>query len=447
MAEFPGSSPGGPTNHYLEKMVSILIRSYGCSANMNDGEIMAGLLEKAGHRVVAKPEAADVIIVNTCIVKGRTESRMRNIISKFSKQFPKKKLIVAGCMPQAGLKTGVKGASLIGPHNILDIVRIAEGKAKTALGKKTAVKVALPKKLGNKAVNIIQILEGCSGCCAYCIVKQAKPVLCSFPEALILEEIMEGQKKRAQEIWLTSQDNASYNLEKQKKSGLPGLLKEIAGVDGKFLVRVGMMNPDTILPVLDELLQAYKSPKIFKFLHIPVQSGNDRILKLMNRKYTVAEFKKVITRFRRAIPELTISTDIILGFPTETDEEFRDSIKLIKWLKPDILNISRFFPRPKTTAASMSGQVHGNINKLRSEEVASLFASICTEKNKGWLGWKGEAYVDEKGKPGTFIARNHAYKPIVISSAKDILGEWVQVEIFETRKNYLLGRILKQKRL
>lgn len=416
---------------------------------MNDGEIMAGLLEKAGHKLVDKPESADVIIVNTCIVKGRTESRMRNIISKLSKEYPKKKLIVAGCMPQVGLKAPAKNVSKIGPHNIEEIVRLVDGRKRNlrATGKIAAVKAGLPKKPGNRNVNIVQILEGCSGACAYCIVKQAKPVLLSFPPQLIISDVREGLNKGAKEVWLTSQDNASYGREKKDRYRLPELLKEICKIEGSFFVRVGMMNPDTIMPVLEELIEAYKSPKVFKFLHIPVQSGNDRILKLMNRKYSVADFKKVITKFRKAIPDITISTDMIVGFPSETEEEFQDSMKLLRWLKPDVLNLSRFFPRPNTAAEKMKSQVHGNITKVRSEEMAALFAGIATERNRRWLGWQGEVYVEEKGKIGTFVGRNYAYKPVVIKSEENILGMQMIARIIETRKNYLVGVTTRQKRL
>jgi threonylcarbamoyladenosine tRNA methylthiotransferase CDKAL1 len=446
-------------------MANILIRSYGCSASMNDGEIMAGMLKKAGHRIVSKPDSADVIIVNTCIVKGRTESRMRNIIGKFADEFPKKRLIVAGCMPQAGLKIAAKTAAVIGPHNISDIADVVDSalgnRRKRAIGKKALVKVGLPKLSQNKAINIIQILEGCSGACAYCIVKQAKSVLCSFPEQSIVDEVRAGLKRGASEVWLTSQDNASYNREKTKAeaakgddtkrekmagriSGLPDLMDEISKIESRFFVRVGMMNPDTIMPVIDGLVKAYKSPKVFRFLHMPVQAGNNRVLKLMNRKYTVEEFKKVIARFRKAIPDITISTDIIVGFPTETEEEFMDSMKLLEWLKPDVLNISRFFPRPNTAAAAMKGQIHGSITKERSEAMAELFHRLRDEENKKWLGWKGEIYVDEKGKNGDFVGRNYAYKAVVVSSDEDILGRFVAVEIISIGNGYLMGKLDKQ---
>jgi threonylcarbamoyladenosine tRNA methylthiotransferase CDKAL1 len=448
-------------------MARVLITSYGCSASMNDGEIMAGILKKAGHRLVSKPDAAEVIIVNTCIVKGRTESRMRNIIGRLASEFPKKKLIIAGCLPQAGLRVSAKTAAVIGPHNIAEIAEVVAfalgGRRKRAVGKTALVKVGLPKMPLNKAVNIIQILEGCSGYCAYCIVKQAKPLLCSFPGQAIIEEVKAGLKRGSREVWLTSQDNASYNAEKRAgrkdwKSGGSGdgtgrregqreeeclaeLLQEISKIDDRFFVRVGMMNPDTIMPMANGLVEAYKSPKVFRFLHIPVQAGNNRILKLMNRKYTVEDFKKLVTRFRRAIPDITISTDIIVGFPTETDDEFMDSMRLLALLRPDVLNLSRFFPRPGTAAAAMNGQVHGSITKERSERMAELFHGLRDEKNKKWIGWKGEIYVDEQGKGGSFVGRNYAYKAVVVRSEEHLLGRFVAVKIVSVGNGYLMGKL------
>jgi threonylcarbamoyladenosine tRNA methylthiotransferase CDKAL1 len=424
-------------------MTSILIKSYGCSASMNDGEIMAGLLKEAGHRLVKKVEAADVIIINTCIVKGRTESRMKNIISRLSDEFPKKKLIVAGCLPQVKIKLGVKPYGVVGPHNLLDIVGIVEGRNKKAIGKRKLVKAGLAKISRNPAVNILQILEGCSGGCTYCIVKQAKPILCSFPLKEILGEVKKGLVRGEHEVWLTSQDNASYMLDKGKRSHLPKLIGEICRIEGKFLVRVGMMNPDTIMPVLDELIAAFKSPKVFKFLHIPVQSGNDRILRLMGRKYDVSGFKRIIMRFRKEIPDIAIATDMIVGFPTETEEEFMDSMRLVEWLRPDALNISRFVARPNTAAEKMKEQVHGSLTKERSEEMARLFWEISEEKNKGWIGWKGMVYVDEKGKEDSFLTRNNCYKPIAIGSKKKILGKFLDVKIVSAVRFHLVGEIHK----
>jgi tRNA A37 methylthiotransferase MiaB len=208
----------------------------------------------------------------------------------------------------------------------------------------------------------------------------------------------------------------------------------------KFFVRVGMMNPDTIMPVLKELIEAYKSPKLFKFLHIPVQSGNDRVLKMMGRKYTVLDFKRC-SGDEEGISELSISTDIIVGFPGESEEEFMDSMRLLEWLKPDVLNLSRFTPRPGTAAAGMEGQLKGEVTKERSERMAKLFGKILDANNRGWLGWEGEVYADERGKNESFMARNYAYKPVVIKTKEDIRGRFLRVKIRGTSRYYIEGKL------
>jgi MiaB/RimO family radical SAM methylthiotransferase len=202
-----------------------------------------------------------------------------------------------------------------------------------------------------------------------------------------------------------------------------------------------MMDPNNIILILDDLTEILKSNKIFKFLHIPVQSGNDEILKKMKRLYTIDEFKKIIKKLRKEIPEITISTDIICGFPSETKEQFNDSLKLIEEIKPDVLNISRFWLRPGTKAANMENQIHGNLTKQRSQLLTKEFNKISFEKNKKWIGWKGPILIDEKGKDNSFVGRNYCYKPVVVKSNKDLLGKKINIKVNEVTNHTLRGKV------
>jgi tRNA A37 methylthiotransferase MiaB len=199
-----------------------------------------------------------------------------------------------------------------------------------------------------------------------------------------------------------------------------------------------MMTPNQALPIIDNLIEAYKSDKVFKFLHVPVQSGDDEILKRMGRQYNVNDFRKLIRKFRENHPLVSISTDIICGFPGETDEQFNASLSLIEESKPDVLNISRFWPRPGTKAASMDGQHHGRVTKERSRRLASLWKNLSFERNLRWKNWEGEVLVDEKGKFGGSIARNFAYKPIVLKE-KVTIGDFVNIRVTEASRGYLIG--------
>ena len=283
--------------------------------------------------------------------------------------------------------------------------------------------------------------------CAYCIVKKARGHLRSYAKEDILEQVRSAVKERIPEIWLTAQDTGCYG--KDIDSSLPELLKEIIALKGDFKIRLGMINPNHLIKFLDELIEIYKSEKIFKFLHVPVQSGNNEILKAMKRKYTVEEFKEIIDRFKQAIPEITIATDIICGFPGETEKQFYDSLDLIKEIKPSVLNRSRFWPRPGTEAAEMEDQVHGRDTKKRSQLLTDIFKNISRMQNERWLNWQGEVLIDEVGKQATslpeksfplhgvnaplpkanqWIGRNFAYKPVILHGNYR-LGDKVQVRI------------------
>ena len=426
-------------------MAKIFIETFGCSANYNNSEIMAGLLVKKGHKIVIEPKKANLIIINTCTVKLPTENRVKKKIREFLKL--KKKLVVAGCMPEVQkdmIREIAPNASLVGIHHVKNIAELVEkilaNKIVEKIGKKNEVKLNCPELRKNQIIQIVQISEGCNGICTYCIVKLAKGKLFSYPEKEIVKQVESGIKHGCREIWLTCQDTAAYG--QNINTNLAELLKKIISIKGNFKLRIGMMDPNNLVLILDDLIKILKSDKIFKFLHIPIQSGNDNILKMMKRPYTINEFKKIIKKLRKEIPEITISTDIICGFPSETEEQFNDSIKLIKEIKPDVLNISRFWPRPRTEAANMEGQIHGNITKQRSQLLTKEFNKICFERNKKWLSWEGEILVDEIGQKGSFIGRNYCYKPIVIKSKKNLLGKKVNVKINKTTNHTLRGGII-----
>ena len=241
------------------------------------------------------------------------------------------------------------------------------------------------------------------------------------------------------EIWLTSQDCGCYGMD--TRTNLPGLLRRVCALEGEYMIRVGMMNPNHALSFLDELVDAYKNPRVYKFLHVPVQSGDDIVLKDMNRFYTVKDFTKIVKEFRKEIPKITISTDIIAGFPTEDDVSFQRSLELLEDIRPDVLNISRFWVRPGTEAAKMK-QLHGRVTNQRSRRVAEAFNAIALANNRRWIGWEGSVLVSEKGKRGDYCARNYAYKPVILKDKRDIMGRFLNVRISDATKNDLRGEII-----
>jgi len=423
--------------------MKVYILAFGCSASFSDSEIIAGLLRKSGFDIVDKEEESDLNILITCNVKLPTEKRMINEIKRFSKT--KKPLIVAGCMPSTQRELIEKinpNASLVGPNSIQKIVEAVE---KTKKGEKVVFlenlkepKVCLPRVQRSKVIHITQISTGCNFACSYCIVRFNKGPLFSFPSDLIIKDVEDAIKEGKKEIWITSQDNSSYNF---NGKNLACLLEEICKINGKFFVRVGMMNPASLKNILKDLIRVYKNEKIFKFLHIPLQSGSDKVLDSMNRKYSVKEFLRIIREFRKEIPEITLSTDIIVGFPSEREEDFEQTLKILEKVKFDVVNISKFGPRPLTQASKMK-ELDKKIVKERSKKAHELVNKIKEEVNEKWIGWEGEVLIDEKGSKNTWIGRNYCYKPIVIESDEEILGKFVKVEVVESKKNYLKGVLI-----
>jgi MiaB/RimO family radical SAM methylthiotransferase len=263
----------------------------------------------------------------------------------------------------------------------------------------------------------------------------ARGKLFSFPVEGIIEDAEAAVASGCREIWVTAEDTAAYDADGVR---LPELIERLAAIEGKFMVRVGMMTPNSALPIFDDLVSAFKNPKVYRFVHAPVQSGSDSVLAAMRRKYTIGQFKELITRFREELPSVGVATDIICGFPGETEAQFRESLDFVEWLRPDMLNISRFWPRPGTEAAAMRNQFPSRITKDRSRLMDELWWRVNAEVNRGWLGWEGDVFLDKVGHSGFKEGRTGTYKAVVLKTRRR-LGEMVRVKVTDIAKGYLIG--------
>ena len=423
-------------------MPSVHFVTQGCSSNLRESEIMMGLLDNSGFDIAADEHNSDVNVVNICTVKGDTTALRE--IRRLKKEFPGKKLIVAGCITESivpRIKQIGEGISFVNTHNFGKISMAVEnslnGTVLELLDKRYEQKVALPSVRKNPVVGIVPILNGCNYFCTFCSTKLVKGRLFSYPMDAIRQDVKEHLKAGCKEIWLTSNDTGAYMVEQGGKQRIAELLEQILSVPIDFKLRLGMMNPGNTITILDELIDIYRHPKMFKFLHIPLQSGNDEILRIMNRKYTVKGFAEAVDAFRKEIPEITISTDIIVGFPSETDEQFQESLKAIKKTAPDVLNISRYAAREGTIAAKMR-QLPTNTLKQRSRIMTNLYREIALENNKKWLNWQGKILIDEKGKNNSWVGRNYCYKPVVVNGDFK-LGDEIDVKIVDAKSFYLRG--------
>jgi len=429
----------------MKRSLRIYMETYGCSANQAESEIMGGLLAEAGFELVNTMEDSDFVIINTCFVKTPTEQKIRHRISEIVLLHPEKKLIIAGCMPEVmdrDLNSIAPGASMVSTHNITRIVeaakRTATGERVIFTGKTKEKKPGNPRARKNRLIGITELSQGCNGNCAYCCVRLAKGMLHCYSPADIVKDVANALKEGCREIWLTSQDNAAYFY---AESRLPGLVDRICKIKGDFKIRIGMMNPGNVIKITDDLINTYKSKHVYKFLHLPVQSGSGSVLKAMKRGYKASDFEKIVSKFRKSIPSITLSTDIIVGFPGETDLDFEETKKIIEKIKPDIVNVAKFGARPGTDAAAMP-PVDNRTIKERSAELSKIVRGIALERNKEWIDWQGPILVTEKGKKERqFVGRNFAYKPVLIESKPDLLGKRVNVKIKNAEITHLQGVI------
>jgi MiaB-like tRNA modifying enzyme len=399
-----------------EYQPSFWIEGYGCSANFADLEMMAGQLRLRGFRLAQNPENSNINLIVTCSVKDSTEHKMIHRIKYLTNT--NNPLIIAGCLPAADkrlVKSVNSHASIIGPNSIDKVVEVAHaamsGKTVSNLENSNTDKINIPKFQISPIISIIEISTGCLSECTFCQTKLAKGNLRSYRIGEIVSQIREDINHGSLEIWLTSTDNGCYGLD--IGTNLINLLRTCEKMEQEFKIRLGMMNPMYLNRMIDDLSMLYsQSNKLFKFIHIPVQSGSERILRKMKRGHTTNTTKDLITKLKDKIPEITIATDIITGFPTETDEDFEQTLDLISFMEPDVVNSSKFSSRPGTAAAKLR-KVDDDIISLRSERLHNLIKAIALRRNSKWINWEGEVLINEI-ENGRLKGRNDYYKSIIL---------------------------------
>ena len=406
------------------------VESYGCTMNFGEGEQLSKKMESLGHTRVNSPDEADIVILNTCTVVDTTEKKMIHRMGELKQEG--KEIIVTGCMA----KVQPKRISIRLPESMIippDQYDLFSGKVESAFGCAPCTETY---EFGASA--ILPIAQGCLGNCSYCITRFARGVLKSYQEDELLNEFKSMLDSGVKEILVTAQDTACYG--RDIDTDLPTLLRRFLEFEGEYRIRIGMMNPNNLDRILDDLMDVMEDERVYRFLHIPVQSGSNSVLEKMRRHYTVDRFMGIVNRLRERYPDISIATDLITGFPGETERDHEKSIKLIKDLHADTVNITRFSVRPGTDAATMKNQIHGNISKERSTELTETKMSVEGDINSTLIGQRYRALVTENGRPGTMIARNRNYRPIGIET--DIpIGTFIDVEITGSAPTHLVGRI------
>ena len=420
-------------------MAKIFVEAYGCSASFADSEMISGLIVNGGHTLATDSSESDLNLIVTCSVKDTTANKMMHRI----KSLKTKPLIVAGCLPkaeQSNVEKFTENASLLGPNSLgktLDVINSTlSGKKQIALEDSDLSKVGLPKVRLNSAVGIVEIASGCMSECTFCQTKLAKGDLSSYRLGDIVRQVQTEIKEGCKEVWLTSTDNGCYGFD--IGTDLPTLVNAVSEIPKDFMIRVGMMNPMYMSRIKQELIESYDNEKVFKFLHVPVQSGSNKVLNDMKRGHTSETFREIVKKTKDRFENFTISTDIIVGFPSETEEDFQKTLALLDETKPDVVNLSKYSARPGTDAAELK-QIDAAEIKRRSKVVFDQINKISLESNKKWIGWKGKVLFDEKTEEG-IKGRNYAYKPIAVKEEVNI-GDSHIVEITDATRKRLIGKI------
>ncbi|NXJ63519.1 CDKAL methylthiotransferase, partial [Rostratula benghalensis] len=436
-----------PSDSIIPGAQKIWIRTWGCSHNNSDGEYMAGQLAAYGYKITDNSAEADLWLLNSCTVKNPAEDHFRNSIKKA--QEGKKKVVLAGCVPQAQPRQDyLKGLSIIGVQQIDRVVEVVEetikGHSVRLLGQKKdngkrlgGARLDLPKIRKNPLIEIISINTGCLNACTYCKTKHARGDLASYP----IEELVDRAKQSFQEgvceIWLTSEDTGAYG--RDIGTDLPTLLwKLVEAIPEGAMLRLGMTNPPYILEHLEEMAKILNHPRVYAFLHIPVQSASDSVLMDMKREYCVADFKQVVDFLKEKVPGITIATDIICGFPGETDEDFQETMKLVEQYRFPSLFINQFYPRPGTPAAKMH-QVPAAVKKQRTKDLSQLFHSYTPYDHK--VGERQRVLVTEESFDSNYyVAHNPFYEQVLVPKDPLLMGKMVEVNIYEAGKHFMKGQ-------
>jgi len=433
----------------------VYVEAYGCSQNQGEAARMTRALKAAGHPVVSRPEEGEVGLLVTCAVIGPTEERMVSRWRGFRQRFAH--TIVTGCMVPLRVDRMVPETEGSGETHFLPISeqdRVAD--LVTGLQREHAFPEEMPipgEREGDEPKDRpvhreVVIAQGCTSQCSYCFSRLARGRLASRPPSEIVREVIEGVNEGIREVRLSSLDTSCYGLDRDQNGGrilLPELVDRVCSQPDlpDFRVRVGMMSPQSLRRIARPYFQRLaEEDRLFKFLHLPVQSGSDEVLVRMRRGYTVEQFLNLVDQGRKLCPEVTVSTDVIVGFPAETETDHRRTLSLLEEVNPEIVNVTRFSPRPGTPAAAMA-RLPGAVVKERSRQVAALRMRLARRKLEAQVGGTASGLACERGIPDSTVYRLQNYLPVIVQGLQP-LGRWASLRIVGARSHYLLGKLAER---
>ena len=411
--------------------------------NLSDAERIASVLESIKYKKTSNINEADLIVVTMCSVRQSAVDRVYGLDEKFRKLKDSNKqliTILTGCI----LKRDRKKMSEIFEYvldikNIKKLPQILKNQTNHISGDRLKYDtnyLDITPKYASKFSANVPIMTGCNNFCSYCVVPYTRDREISRPAEEIISEIKNLIKNGCKEIWLLGQNVNSY---RDSKTNFPKLLKMINDIPGNFWIRFTSSHPkdfnDEVINVMAEC------KKVTPYLNLPVQSGDDKILRAMNRHYTVKDYKNKIKKLRKNIPDISLSTDIIVGFSGETKKQFENTAKLFREIKFDMAYINKYSPRAGTAAAKLKDNVSWDEKKRREKVLTEILKQTALEKNKKLVGKELLVLINEN-RGDDYFGKDEHYKTIKVKSSKNILGKLVKVKITEASPFILKAEII-----
>lgn len=439
------------------RALSACVVTYGCQQNEADSERIAGMLSESGYEIVKDTSLADVIIVNTCAVREHAEERAFSITGGYKhlkEARPWLKIGMCGCMAsKADTSEKIKKSYpyidfVFGTEKLAELpeilYRAISGGKRVFVPNDGDIEIAegLPVVRESDFRAWVSIMYGCNNFCTYCIVPYVRGRERSRRPEKIIEEVEELAKSGCREITLLGQNVNSYGKEFSDECNFADLLSRICKIDGDFIVRFMTSHPkDASKELIDVMAE---NPKIAKHFHLPVQSGSDRILKEMNRHYDRETYLSLVEYMKERIPDIAISTDIIVGFPGETEEDFLDTLDLMRKVKYDMIFSFIYSPRTGTPAAKME-QVDDKIKSERMERLLKLQNELLAEKNLSYVGKTMRVLVEGRGKTNTekMSARTEGNRIVLFDGDDSLTGNFAYIKITKSAPFALFGEIVK----
>ncbi len=433
-------------------MRTYFILTMGCQMNERDSETLAGVLEASGCRRAAGPAEADVILLNTCAVREKPERKVFSLLGEMARhkrRRPGTIIGVCGCVAQVAAEAIRKQAPqvdlILGPRNYADLPKLLEEQrlgcpgetpvppGGEALDWDRCIPEGLPEARGNAITAYVNITYGCDNYCAYCIVPYARGPLQSRQPQAILGEVKRLVDAGYRQITLLGQNVNAYGQDLTESVDFPDLLYRVDEVCTDQRVRFTTSHPKDVPPRLIEALRDL--PSICEWLHLPLQAGDDEVLARMGRGYTSQQYLDLITRAREEVPGLTVTTDVMVGFPGETEAQFENTYRLMETICFDQAFTFKFSPRSGTAAEKMPDQVPEPVKQARLKRLADMVARMARQSNRLQVGQVFEVLVEEADPkaPGHVRGRTRGNKLVIFPGGPELIGHFVSVQAREAR--------------